>query len=57
MSGYSFSAHRLSTGAIEEVLASHPAVAERAVVVVADALKGEVPLRFILLKEGVQRAP
>ena len=49
--------HRLSTGAMEEVLASHPDVAECAVVGVADALKGEVPLGFIVLKSGVQRAP
>jgi len=49
--------HRLSTGAMEEVLASHPAVAECAVVGVADALKGEVPVGFIVLKAGVQRAP
>jgi len=49
--------HRLSTGAMEEVLASHPDVAECAVVGVADALKGEVPLGFIVLKAGVQRAP
>jgi len=49
--------HRLSTGAMEEVLASHPDVAECAVVGVADALKGEVPLGFIVLKAGVRRAP
>jgi len=49
--------HRLSTGAIEEVLASHPDVAECAVVGVADQLKGEIPLGFIVLKAGVQRAP
>jgi propionyl-CoA synthetase len=48
--------HRLSTGAIEEVLASHPDVAECAVVGVADELKGEVPLGFIVLKAGVARA-
>ena len=49
--------HRLSTGAMEEVLASHPDVAECAVVGVADHLKGEIPLGFIVLKAGVQRAP
>ena len=49
--------HRLSTGAMEEVLASHPDVAECAVVGVADQLKGEIPLGFIVLKAGVQRAP
>jgi propionyl-CoA synthetase len=49
--------HRLSTGAIEEVLASHPAVAECAVTGVADSLKGQVPLGFLVLKAGVERAP
>jgi propionyl-CoA synthetase len=49
--------HRLSTGAMEEVLASHPDVAECAVVGVADELKGEVPLGFIVLKAGVRRPP
>ena len=44
--------HRLSTGAIEEVLASHPAVAECAVTGVADDLKGQVPLGFLVLKAG-----
>ena len=44
--------HRLSTGAIEEVLASHPDVAECAVIGVADALKGQVPLGFMVLKAG-----
>jgi propionyl-CoA synthetase len=47
--------HRLSTGAMEEVLASHPDVAECAVVGVADAIKGEIPLGFIVLKAGVRR--
>jgi propionyl-CoA synthetase len=47
--------HRLSTGAMEEVLASHPDVAECAVVGVADALKGEVPLGLVVLKAGVSR--
>ena len=48
--------HRLSTGAIEEVLASHPDVAECAVVGIADSLKGQVPLGFLVLKVGVERA-
>jgi propionyl-CoA synthetase len=48
--------HRLSTGAIEEVLASHPDVAECAVVGVADSLKGQVPLGFLVLKSGVEPA-
>ena len=47
--------HRLSTGALEEVLASHPDVAECAVIGVADALKGQVPVGFVVLKAGVQR--
>ena len=44
--------HRLSTGSMEEVLASHPAVAECAVVGVRDRLKGEVPAGFVVLKAG-----
>jgi propionyl-CoA synthetase len=47
--------HRLSTGAMEEVLAAHPDVAECAVVGVADEIKGEVPIGFIVLKAGAQR--
>jgi propionyl-CoA synthetase len=47
--------HRLSTGAMEEVLASHPDVAECAVTGVADALKGQVPLGFAVLNAGVAR--
>jgi propionyl-CoA synthetase len=47
--------HRLSTGAIEEVLAAHPDVAECAVIGVADELKGQVPLGLIVLKAGVER--
>ena len=47
--------HRLSTGGMEEVLASHPDVAECAVIGAADALKGEVPLGFVVLKAGVER--
>jgi propionyl-CoA synthetase len=49
--------HRLSTGAMEEVLASHPDVAECAVIGVADQLKGELPLGLVVLKAGVTRAP
>ncbi|MFO0293274.1 MAG: propionyl-CoA synthetase [Rhodospirillales bacterium] len=45
--------HRLSTGQMEEVLSSHPAVAECAVIGVADQLKGQVPLGFMVLKAGV----
>ena len=48
--------HRLSTGAIEEVLAAHPDVAEVAVIGVADELKGQVPVGFLVLKSGVERA-
>ncbi|WP_029009790.1 propionyl-CoA synthetase [Azospirillum halopraeferens] len=47
--------HRLSTGAMEEVLSSHPDVAECAVIGVADQLKGQVPLGFVCLKAGVTR--
>ena len=47
--------HRLSTGAMEEVLAAHPDVAECAVIGAADALKGQVPVGFLVLKAGVKR--
>jgi propionyl-CoA synthetase len=47
--------HRLSTGGMEEVLASHPDVAECAVVGVADAIKGEIPMGFVVTKAGVTR--
>jgi propionyl-CoA synthetase len=47
--------HRLSTGGMEEVLASHPDVAECAVIGVADEIKGEVPVGFVVTKAGVQR--
>ena len=47
--------HRLSTGAMEEVLAAHPDVAECAVVGVADALKGQAPLGLVVLKAGAAR--
>ncbi|WP_151718596.1 propionate-CoA ligase PrpE [Gemmobacter serpentinus] len=48
--------HRLSTGAMEEVLASHPDVAECAVIGVADQLKGQSPLGFLCLKRGAARS-
>jgi propionyl-CoA synthetase len=47
--------HRLSTGGIEEVLAAHPDVAECAVIGIADALKGQVPLGLLVLKAGAVR--
>ena len=47
--------HRLSTGAFEEVLASHQDIAECAVIGVADKLKGELPLGLVVLKTGVER--
>ncbi len=47
--------HRLSTGQMEEVLASHPDVAECAVLGVADELKGQLPLGLVVLKAGVER--
>jgi propionyl-CoA synthetase len=47
--------HRLSTGGMEEVLASHPDVAECAVIGVADPMKGQVPRGFVVLKAGVDR--
>src|SRR5205823_6511584 len=49
--------HRLSTGAMEEVVATHPDVAECAVVGVADELKGQVPMGFVVLKAGAERDP
>jgi propionyl-CoA synthetase len=49
--------HRLSTGAIEEVLAAHPAVAECAVVGVADDLKGQLPVGLLVLKAGADKDP
>ncbi|MBY5990698.1 propionyl-CoA synthetase [Ferrimonas balearica] len=48
--------HRLSTGRFEEVLAQHPAVAEVAVIGVADKLKGQLPLGLVVLKSGVEMA-
>jgi propionyl-CoA synthetase len=47
--------HRLSTGAMEEVLAGHPDVAECAVIGVADPLKGQMPLGFLCLNKGADR--
>ena len=47
--------HRLSTGAMEEVLAAHPDVAECAVIGVVDDLKGQLPLGFLVLSAGVER--
>jgi propionyl-CoA synthetase len=48
--------HRLSTGAMEEVLSAHPDVAECAVIGIADRLKGQVPCGFVVLKSGRKRA-
>ncbi|TMR21142.1 propionyl-CoA synthetase [Nonomuraea turkmeniaca] len=49
--------HRLSTGAMEEVIAAHPDVAECAVIGVADQLKGQLPMGFVVLKAGADRDP
>ncbi|MDO5641386.1 MAG: propionyl-CoA synthetase [Paracoccus sp. (in: a-proteobacteria)] len=49
--------HRLSTGAMEEVLSRHPDVAECAVIGIADALKGQAPLGFLCLKRGCTTPP
>jgi len=49
--------HRLSTGGMEEILASHPDVAECAVLGIKDAIKGEVPCGFLVLKAGVTQSP
>jgi propionyl-CoA synthetase len=48
--------HRLSTGAMEEVLAGHPDVAECAVIGIADELKGEVPFGLLVLRDGASKA-
>lgn len=48
--------HRLSTGGMEEVLAEHPDVAECAVIGIADAMKGQVPVGFLVLNAGVARS-
>ena len=47
--------HRLSTGGMEEVLSSHPDVAECAVIGVEDQMKGQLPLGFLVLKSGVTK--
>ena len=49
--------HRLSTGAIEAVLAGHPAVAECAVIGVADQLKGQLPRGLVVVKQGYEGTP
>ncbi|HOA95998.1 MAG TPA: Mur ligase family protein, partial [Quisquiliibacterium sp.] len=49
--------HRLSTGSMEAVIATHPDVAECAVIGVADTLKGQLPRGFVVLKSGVERDP
>jgi propionyl-CoA synthetase len=49
--------HRLSTGAMEEVLSDHPDVAECAVIGVADQLKGQLPVGFVVLQAGADRDP
>ena len=47
--------HRLSTGEMEEIVAKHPDISECAVIGVDDALKGETPMGFVVLKEGIER--
>lgn len=47
--------HRLSTGGMEEAIAKHPDIAECAVIGVNDDLKGEIPLAFVVLKDGLER--
>jgi len=49
--------HRLSTGGMEAVIAQHPAVAECAVIGVADSMKGQLPRGFVVLKAGVEADP
>jgi propionyl-CoA synthetase len=49
--------HRLSTGSMEAVVATHPAVAECAVIGVHDALKGQIPRAFVVLKSGIEIDP
>ena len=48
--------HRLSTGAMEEVLSNHPDVAECAVIGIGDALKGQQPLGLVCLNKGTDRS-
>lgn len=49
--------HRLSTGEMEEIIGGHPAVAETAVVGIHDELKGQIPVGFVVLKDGVDQDP
>jgi propionyl-CoA synthetase len=49
--------HRLSTGSMEAVIATHPSVAECAVIGVADPMKGQLPRAFVVLKAGVEQDP
>lgn len=49
--------HRLSTGGMEEIIAGHSDVAECAVIGIADKLKGQIPLGFVIIKDGVDRSP
>ena len=49
--------HRLSTGAMEEVIAKHPDVAECAVIGRKDGFKGQLPLGFVVLKSDVKKDP
>ncbi len=49
--------HRLSTGEMEEVISTHPDVAECAVIGVDDSFKGELPMGFVILKDGIERDP
>ncbi len=49
--------HRLSTGSMEAVISQHPAVAECAVIGVADTMKGQLPRGFVVLKTGVETDP
>ena len=46
--------HRLSTGEMEEMVGSHPAVAECAVIGIADELRGQRPVGLVVLKDGVE---
>ena len=49
--------HRLSTGEMEEIIATHPDVAECAVIGAGDSLKGQLPVGFVVLKAGVRKSP
>jgi propionyl-CoA synthetase len=49
--------HRLSTGEMEEIIATHPDVAECAVIGAGDSLKGQLPVGFVVLKAGVKKSP